>query len=68
VDATGDTLVDPFVGTAPIPSMETTLAFVVRQVRVAEPPRGILSGLAEIEADWSVAGADSAGADGAGEE
>jgi len=31
--------------------METSAAFVVRQVRVADPPRAMLSGSAQIEAN-----------------
>jgi len=46
--------------------MEISVAFLVRQVRDADPPCGIFSGSAQIEADWSAAGSTSF--DGGGEE
>ena len=60
MEADGDTVADPFGWTTPMPVMETSVAFVVRHVKVADPPRGMLSGSVQIEADWSAVGADSA--------
>ena len=67
MDAAGDTVTEPFVGTAPTPSMETSVVFVVRQVRDADPPRWIVLGSDQIEADWS-ATADSSRTDAGDEE
>ena len=45
VDESGETACEPLVCTLPMPSMFALVAFWVDQVRVAEPPRWMASGL-----------------------
>jgi hypothetical protein len=56
VDATGMTLCDPLGETVPRTSMLMSVAFVVCQVKVEDPPWTTVVGLAEIEAVGAAGG------------
>ena len=64
VELLGETCWEPFVCTAPMPSMLTLVASWVDQVRVAVPPRSMLSGLTlRVALGWGGGGA-AGGVDG----
>ena len=65
VDSFGDTVWEPFAGTAPMPSMETSVAFVVCQASEADPPAWMLLGLTDIEAVGAGGGGGGGGGAGA---
>src|SRR3954469_22465833 len=65
MESVGETLWDPFGCTAPIPSMETSVALLVCQVSEADWPAWIVFGFTEIEAVGAGAGGGAGGGGGA---
>ena len=65
MESTGVTWRDPLALTGPMPSMLTSVAFVVCQVRVVDWPFSIVLGLAESEAVGAGGGAGGGGGGGA---
>lgn len=65
VESVGLTDCDPLACTAPMPSIETSVAFEVCQLSVADCPAWIVSGLTEIEAVGDGGGGGGGGGGGA---
>src|SRR5262249_29952884 len=61
VDWAGLTVLEPFESTLPMPSMETSLAFSVRQVSCVDCPAWMESGLAESDAVGAAGGGGGGG-------
>jgi hypothetical protein len=65
VDWVGDTVCEPLAGTAPTPSIETSVALVVCQFSEADPPTRMSVGSTEIEAVGAGGGGGRGGGAGA---
>ena len=65
MDAVGDTVLTPEVGTSPMPSMETLVASAVRHVRTTWSPAEMTLGVAVIWATGDGAGAEAGPVEGA---
>ena len=65
VESAGVTLCDPLGCTAPTPSMLTSVALLVCQVKVVDPPLSTVFGLAESEAVGAAGGGGGGGGGGA---
>ena len=65
MESLGVTCCDPPACTAPMPSMETSVALEVCQVRVADWPGWMVSGLTEMEAVGDGGGGGGGGGGGA---